>query len=155
MSEIAILTRTNKELEIYAQKLKAKNIPYELKDGASIFKIQSTNIVYNYLKFLSNQALNNSYLMRLFLFEPFKINPKDYETLWRERKLNNDELFVEDIEKILETKDIKDKKSLEKFVEVYKELSKYWNVRSSISEKFLINDSWKMSDSYSKNMILH
>jgi len=85
LSEIAILFRTNADLAIYAELLKERNIPFELKDGKSIFTIKSSIVLYFYLQALVNPELNSDKLFKLLLSPPFNINTKDYETICLER----------------------------------------------------------------------
>ena len=42
LSQIAILTKGNAQLKVFADKLKDKNIPFDLKEGKSIFEIKSS-----------------------------------------------------------------------------------------------------------------
>ena len=44
-SEIAILTRSNLEAQSFAEMLKLRNIPFELKEGKDIFTIPAVNIL--------------------------------------------------------------------------------------------------------------
>lgn len=84
LNEIAILTRTNGELEVFSQLLKEKNIPYELKEGKSIFSIKSSIIFYYYLQILVNPELYFDRILRYLLAKPFSIHPQDYQTLFDE-----------------------------------------------------------------------
>ncbi|MDY6363696.1 MAG: ATP-dependent DNA helicase [Cyanobacteriota bacterium] len=84
LSEIAILTTTNAELDTFAQLLKEKNIPYELKDGKNIFLIKSSYVLYCYLKMLTSPELYSDKIFKLLLMPPFSINSKDYETLFKQ-----------------------------------------------------------------------
>ena len=42
LSQIAILTKGNAQLKVFANKLKDKNIPFDLKEGKSVFEIKSS-----------------------------------------------------------------------------------------------------------------
>ena len=85
LSEIAILTLSNAELETFAQILKDRNIPYELKDGKDIFLIKSSLIMYYYMQMLTSPELHSDKIFKLLLLPPFNINSKDYETLYQQR----------------------------------------------------------------------
>ena len=65
LSQIAILTRRNVDLEIYAEMLKERNIPYELKDGKSIFAVRSSITLYFYIQALTNPELNSDKLISI------------------------------------------------------------------------------------------
>ncbi len=122
LSEIAILLKTNKEIDNYAMKLKAKNIPYELKEGKSIFNVKSSCVAYSYLKFLLNENIYENEILKLFLFEPFKIHSLDYEKIWIERHKNNQTLISEDIKKLIAEGKLKEPEKLKNFLDSYFEL---------------------------------
>lgn len=82
LSEIAILAKSNAELEKYAEMLKTKNIQYELKDGKNIFQIKSAIIMFYYMQMLINPELHSDKIFRLLLNPPFNISMKDYKTLY-------------------------------------------------------------------------
>ena len=54
LSEIAILAKSHEELYVLADFLRGKGVPYELKEGKSIFNIRASQILYNYMQFLVN-----------------------------------------------------------------------------------------------------
>ena len=85
LSEIAILTNSNSELETFAQMLKDKNIPYDLKEGKKIFLIKSSVVLYYYMQMLVSPELHSDKIFKLLLLSPFNINSKDYETLFMQR----------------------------------------------------------------------
>lgn len=85
LSEIAILTLSNAELDTFAQMLKERNIPYELKDGKNIFLIKSSLVMYYYMQMLTSPELHSDKIFKLLLLPPFNINSKDYETLYQQR----------------------------------------------------------------------
>ncbi len=85
LAEIAILTRTNAELETFAEMFKERNIPYELKDGRNIFTIKSSIVLYFYMQLMTNPELHSDKFFKLLLSKPFSITPKDFETLYNLR----------------------------------------------------------------------
>ena len=136
LSEIAIISKKKKELRMFSDLLKAKNIPSQLAEGTSIFSIKSSIIIYFYLKALNNQVLCSDKLFGLLLSEPFKISLKDYNKLLKEHKRtcydNND--FITNME-LLSNWD--DEISIRKFLTTFKELKTYAsanNLRNTILE---------------------
>ena len=85
LSEIAILTRGNAELSTFAEMLKERNIPAELKDGKSIFEIKSSIVLYYYLQLLVNPELHTDKFFKLALSAPFNFHPKDFERLYEQK----------------------------------------------------------------------
>ena len=121
-SQIAILTRTNAELETFAQMLKDRNIPYELKEGKSIFTIKSSTVLYYYMQFLSNPELNSDKIFKYLLSKPFNINAKDYALIYSERSKKKsliDTIRSIDANKFLEYKKI------ENFIKTFDYLTEY------------------------------
>lgn len=122
LSEIAILTRTNGELGEFAEMLKARNLPFELKDGKNIFTIQGVNILYYYMEMLVNPELHSFRIYQLLLAKPFAINPKDYLTLYN--KISTKETFIEALREIPSSEFIEPEK-IESFIKTYDYLSVY------------------------------
>ena len=134
LSEIAILTRTNGELSEFAEMLKARNIPFELKDGKSIFAIQAVNILIYYMQMLVNPEMNSFRIFQLLLAKPFSINPKDYLKLYE--NLSKYKTFIEAIRAIPESEFIEPEK-IKKFIETYDYLSVYKtkeNIKNTVLE---------------------
>ena len=121
-SEIAILTRTNAELEIYAEMLKERNIPYELKDGKSIFTIRASITLYFYMQALVSPELNSDKLFKLLLSPPFSIHTKDYEILYNEYSKYNS--FIEMLRNIDKNMFVEGDK-IKKFAEIFDYLMEY------------------------------
>ncbi len=122
LSQIAILTKSNRELAEFSNLLKQRNIPYELKDGKSIFEIKSSVILYYYLKMLVNPEINSDKILTLLLCEPFKINPLDYIKL-QEKKSKNKSF----IESLSEIKDFIDQEKTNNFLNTFNYLFEYKN----------------------------
>lgn len=78
LSEIAILTRSNAELDEFSEMLKARNIPFELKEGKNIFKISAVNIMYFYMQMLVSPELNSFRVFQLLLAQPFGITTASF-----------------------------------------------------------------------------
>lgn len=122
LSEIAILTRTNSELDIFAQLLQERNIPFELKDGKSIFSIKSSIALYYYMQFLVNSQLNSDKFFRLLLSKPYNINPKDYEILYNKRSLNRS--FIDNI-RSCDFSEFLEPEKIKKFLNTYNYLIEF------------------------------
>ena len=80
-AEIAILARTHEELYAIAEVLKGKNIKYELKEGKNIFNIKASQLLYNYMQFLTNPDFYADKFFKMLLSYPFHVESKDYQTL--------------------------------------------------------------------------
>ena len=87
LSKIAIICKKRQELQTFAELLKAKNIPFQIDEGKSIFTIKSSIVVYFYLKALNNYLLSSDKLFGLILSEPFKIDLEDYNKILYEKRL--------------------------------------------------------------------
>ncbi len=120
LSEIAILCRTHGELNTFAQKLKARNIPFDVKNGKSIFEINSSIVLYYYLQMLINPELNSDKIFKLLLMEPFKINPNDYAKLCEKTSFNKS--FLTSIKEI---NDFSDKEKMSDFIQTFEYLSDF------------------------------
>lgn len=128
LSEIAILMPKNESLTTYAEMLKNRNIPYELKEGKNIFEIKSSCVFYYYLKMLVSPDKHSDKLFKCLLLEPFKINSKDYETL----SLNTSEnvSLIDTMRKIYKNRELKgnelaDEDKIKQFIDVYDKLQEY------------------------------
>ena len=129
-SEIAILTRTNAEAQSFAEMLKVRNIPYELKEGKDIFTIPAVNMLYFYIQFLVNPEKYSHRIFELLVAPPFNIHPKDYQILYEE--VSKGKTFID----VLRDMDNKPDK-LEKFLNTYDYLSEYKskeNIKNTILE---------------------
>lgn len=134
LSEIAVLTRTNDELSEFAEMLKARNIPFELKDGKSIFSISAVNILFYYMQMLVNPELHAFRIFQLLLAKPFSINPKDYLKLYE--NISKYKTFIDAIRVIPEDEFIEPEK-IKKFIETYDYLSIYKtkeNIKNTVLE---------------------
>ena len=135
LNEIAILTKNNDELKIYAEKLKAKNIPFELKEGKDIFETKSATTLYLYLKLIADPAVYEENLFKILLTEPFNFNKDDYIYLWNLRHKNNDTLFIDDFKTLLKEQKSKDPEKIENFIKTYeniKELMTSESLRTTV-----------------------
>lgn len=134
LSEIAILTRSNAELDEFSEMLKARNIPFELKEGKNIFKISAVNIMYFYMQMLVNPELNSFRVFQLLLAQPFGINSKDYVKLYE--GISKYKTFIDAIREIPREEFLEPEK-IEKFLEVYDYLSDYKtkeNIKNTVLE---------------------
>ncbi len=100
LSDIAILTKTNEELEKYEIFLKANGIPVEITGGKNIFNITAVNVLITYMQFLINPELYSDKLLSFLLLNPFHINPRDYMTLWEYK--NHHKSLLSNITSLLE-----------------------------------------------------
>lgn len=122
LAEIAILTRGNAELATFAEMLKARNIPSELKDGKSIFEIKSSTVLFYYMQMLVNPELHSDKFFKLMLSRPFNLNAKDLEILY-ERKSHCKSL--NDIFDSVSLEDLNEPEKFKNFVETFRYLQKY------------------------------
>ena len=136
LSQIAIISKKKKELRVFAELLKSKNIPVQLNEGVNIFTIKSVLTLYFYLKALNNQLLCSDKLFGLLLTKPFDISLKDYNKLLKEHKRscreNND--FITNMERL---SDWDDEIKIKKFLKIFRELKDYIsvnNLRNSVIE---------------------
>lgn len=136
LSEIAIISKKKKELNQFAELLKAKNIPIQLNDGLDIFSIKSSLVIYSYLKALNNHILSSDKLFGLLISEPFNISLKDYNKLLNEynRKLEDKNDFITNMRTL---SDWDNPKKISEFLEIFDYLKEYAstnNLRNTIIE---------------------
>lgn len=122
LNEIAILTKSNGELDEFCEILKGRNIPYELKEGKSIFSIKSSILTIFYLKMLVNPALNADKIFPLLLSEPFCINVNDYNDILAKSYLHKNRDFISDIYD-MKDKNWQDEAKIKKFIDDFEYLS--------------------------------
>ena len=119
-SEIAILSTSNDELANYAELLHNRNIPYELKEGKSIFDIKSSMILYYYLQTLVNPDAYSDKIFRLLLLPPFNISPESYAMLCNENSKHKN--FISAIQEIVKSKQAPE--DIKNFILTYENLRK-------------------------------
>lgn len=133
-SEIAILTRSNAEAQSFAEMLKIRNIPFELKEGKDIFTIPAVNVLYFYIQFLINPEMFSYRIFELLVSKPFNIHPKDYQVLYKE--VSKEKTFVDVLRNIDKNRFIEPDK-ITKFLETYDYLTEYKsreNIKNTILE---------------------
>ncbi|MDD3593232.1 MAG: ATP-dependent DNA helicase [Candidatus Gastranaerophilales bacterium] len=138
LSQIAILSRRNDELMEFAELLKAKNIPFQIKSTKSIFQINASLLIYFYLKVLDNNAYYTDKLFGLLLSQPFEFETEDYLFLMEQNKLNHRD-FIFNISENLD-KNWVNKEKVVGFMEAFnslKELKSHTHPKNLIIE--LIN----------------
>lgn len=81
LKEIAVLMTKNDQLRELSLLLEARNIPFQLKMGKSIFEINSSLLAYFYLKAIDNHKLNSDKLFALLTSPPFEFDDDDYLSL--------------------------------------------------------------------------
>lgn len=122
LSEIAILAKTNDELDEFATLFKNRNIPYELKNGQNIFEVLSVKYLLAYMQALSDPINYADPLLQLLLSGPFHINPHDFATIRNNvSKYKNSMDVLHDIDKY----DWVDKDTIQKFQQTYDYLLQY------------------------------
>lgn len=125
LSNIAIIAKTRKELQIYAQMLKGKNIPIQIDDGRSIFSIRSSILTYFYLKAMVNNIYADDKLFGLLLAEPFKIDLEDYNKILKEKQLYKDNGANDFISLMRVLDGWKDERKIKNFIETFDYLKTY------------------------------
>lgn len=138
LSQIAILSRKNDELETFAELLKAKNIPFQIKSSKSIFELKPSILIYFYLKVLENNELYSEKLFGLLLSQPFAFAAADYNFLLEQNRLNHKD-FISNI-LMNPDKEWANKEKVNKFIQTYhnlKEIKSHTTLKNIIVE--LIN----------------
>lgn len=125
LSQIAVISTSNEQLQIFADKFKDKNIPTELKEGKSIFEINSSITLLYYLQMLANPELYSDKIFKLLLLEPFKINPIDYGKIYEKISINK--TFIESMRTI---DNWIEKEKINNFLKTYDELREYISAES-------------------------
>lgn len=134
LSEIAILTRSNAEVQEFADMLKSRNIQYELKDGKNIFSITAVNVLYFYIQFLINPEMHSWRIFQLLPAQPFGICPKDYQILHEE--VSKEKTFIEVLRKT-DWNNFQEPEKLKNFLKTFDYLSEYKskeNIKNTILE---------------------
>ncbi len=133
LSQIAIISKKRAELSHFAELLEARNIPYQIDEGKSIFEIRSSVLIYFYMKTLFNSAIHSDKLFGLLLAEPFNIHYEDYRTLFRENKINKKD-FITNMRKIDKWTDAEKISQFLKTYDYLKEFAATNNLRQIIVE---------------------
>lgn len=136
-SQIAIISKKRAELQTFAEMLRAKNIPYQIDEGKSIFSIRSSIVLYFYLKALNNHLLHSDKLFGLMLSEPFKLDLEDYNNILKEIRLNKKNKQNDFISVMNRLSNWKNEEKILSFINTFNELKTYAssnNLRSTILE---------------------
>ncbi len=120
LSQVAILARKHIELKAFAELLKAKNIPYQIKSNKSIFELKPSIITYFYLKTLENNEIYADKLFGVLLSQPFDFAKADYNFLLEQHRLNHKD-FITNIRLNIDN-EWADKERVIDFIETYDEL---------------------------------
>ncbi len=126
LSQIAVISTSNNQLQYFADVFKDKNIPTELKDGKSIFEINSSITLLYYLQMLANPELYSDKILKLLLLKPFEINPIDFGKIYEKISINK--TFIESMKEI---NDWIEKDKINNFLKIYDELKKYMSAEST------------------------
>ena len=125
LSQIAIIAKKRAELQTFSELLKAKNIPYQIDEGKSIFSIRSSILIYFYLKAMNNHILASDKLFGLMLAEPFKLEVEDYNKILQEQRLLKKEQ-PDDFITLMQTLDgWKNPEKVSGFLETFENLKVY------------------------------
>lgn len=132
LKEIAILTRTNSELEFFSDQFKAKNIPFQISKQKDIFSLKPSMLLYLYLKVLENHQINSMSLFGLLSHPPFSFDVEDYTFLMKEHNLTNKD-FITSINSNLSKHNWKNKDRVEQFINTFNK------IKDSINDEKLSN----------------
>lgn len=117
LSEIAVLALSHDELNTFAEMLKDRNIPTEVKEGKSIFAIKSSIVLYYYLQTLVNPALYADKLFKLLLLPPFNFHADDCLKLYEQQSFAGTL-----IDKLRKNNDWTEPEKINDFLKIYDEL---------------------------------
>lgn len=120
LSEIAILSGGHSDLAVFADMLKDRDIPYERKDGKSIFEIKSSLTLIYYLQMLVNPELYADKIFQILMLKPYSISPIDFSKIYQ--RISKDETFIESMRKI---NDWHKPEDIKKFLDTYDYLKNY------------------------------
>lgn len=130
LSQIAIIAKKRAELQTFSELLKAKNIPFQIDEGKSIFAIRSTILIYFYLKAMNNHVLASDKLFGLMLSEPFKLDIQDYNKILEEQRLLKNDRLNDFISLMRTLTDWKNPKIISKFLETFDNLQTFATTNS-------------------------
>lgn len=139
LSQIAIILRDRAQISDITKMLKARNIPFQIDDGADIFLIRSCILAYFYIGILINPILYSDKFFGLLLSKPFLIDTEDYNRLLKEKHLHKIENRKDFISNMRLFKDFEDNEKIQDFLGTYdylKEYSQTHNLRDVIVEIF-------------------
>lgn len=148
LSEIAILAKSNAELEEFASLLKNRDIPYELKEGKNIFEIKASALLFYYMQFLINPELYSNNILKTLLLSPFNIHPKDYEKICACVSFNKS--LIDNIKLI---DDFKEPNKIQNFLKTYEHLRNYIQSENLINCVLEIASCTGIFDYYLNNEI--
>ena len=80
--QIAVLTKSNKDLKDFETYLKINGIPVEITGGKNIFEISSVDVLLTYMQFLVDPAVYSDKILAYMALDVFDIAPKDYRILY-------------------------------------------------------------------------
>ena len=130
LSQIAIIAKKRAELQTFSELLKAKNIPFQIDEGKSIFAIRSTILIYFYLKAMNNHVLASDKLFGLMLSEPFKLDIQDYNKILEEQRLLKNNRLNDFISLMRTLTDWKNPEIISKFLETFDNLQTFATTNS-------------------------
>jgi len=144
LNEIAILARTNGELDNFADIFKNKGIPFQTNKKKDIFSLKPSLLIYLYLKALDNHQLYSAGLFGMLNHPPFSFDVNDYTYLLKNCKTvvqredgerTEHKNFISIIKDDLETRNWADREKVESFINTFdaiKELQAKENVYNLI-----------------------
>ena len=132
LSEIAILCGGHSDLAVFADLLKDRNIPFERKEGQSIFEIKSSLTLFYYMQMLVNPELYADKIFQVLMLKPYSIHPIDFSKIYL--RISKDKTFIESMRQINEWEK---PEKIKKFLDAYDYLTNYINnetVRNCVME---------------------
>jgi DNA helicase-2/ATP-dependent DNA helicase PcrA len=132
LNEIAVLARTNAELESFTDLLKARNIPSQITKQKDIFSLKPSLLIYLYLKTLENHERYAMSLFGLVAHPPFNFDVSDYSFMLKESQVTGSD-FITLIRKNHTKHNWKNPETIHKFIATFEEL------KASINDDTLTN----------------
>lgn len=100
LSDIAILTKSNDDLNDYEKYLKVNGVRVEITSGKNIFDISSVDVLLTYMQFLLNPAKYSDNILAYMALDVFDIDKNDYKILYEHKPRRNKNL-IDNINDIL------------------------------------------------------
>lgn len=150
LNEMAIFYRTNAQSRIFEQVLRENNIPYIIYGGMKFFERKEIKDILSYLQFISNPYDYESF-QRMVENPPKGIGEKTLEKI-REVAIKKKINYMEALKISLEEKNIRNIKSIEKFITLIEKWKKLENhIKLSELVNIIVEDS-KMMEYYQTNL---
>lgn len=134
LNEVAILTRTNPELEDFADIFKNLGIPFQTNKKKDIFSLKPSLLIYLFLKALDNHQLYSAGLFGMLNHAPFSFDVNDYTYLLKSCKTtaktaDGDKVehknFISIMKDDLDSRNWANKERIENFIKIFDELKEF------------------------------